>query len=76
MKVQLFTLLVALVAYANLVYTPSAEDMAEPDPIDFISLRTQAASALQALQSSAQERVQERSQERRIAAQDTAAATF
>jgi hypothetical protein len=51
MKVQLFTMLVAVVAYANLVYKPSAEAQAESDPIDFASLHSQAANALQSLQS-------------------------
>ena len=68
MKVQLFTLLVALVVYANLTYTPTVEDQAaEPDPIDFVSLHSQAADALQSLQNA---------QQSRVATQDVAAATF
>jgi hypothetical protein len=67
MKVQLFTLLVALVVYANLAYTPTVEDQAEPNPIDFVSLHSQAANALQSLQNA---------QESRAATQDMAAATF
>ena len=50
MKVQLFMLLVAVVAYANLVYQPPAGEQAEPNPIDFASLHSQAAAALQSLQ--------------------------
>ncbi len=67
MKVQLFTILVATIAFANLIYKPSADIQAAPDPIDFASLHTQAATALQQLQSA---------QEHRVAGQQTSTATF
>ena len=57
MKVQLFTMLVAAVAYSHFIYKPSTGAQSTPDPIDFASLHSQAANALQSLQSAQENRV-------------------
>jgi hypothetical protein len=67
MKVQLFSLLVAAVAYASLTYKPFANEPAEPSLIDFAGLYGQANSALESLQTS---------QAQRTASANTEAAAF
>jgi hypothetical protein len=68
MKARLLSVLVAALIAGVAVYSPAAETQIgkqiEPDQIDFASLHSQAASALQSLQSA---------QDRRAALQDTAA---
>jgi hypothetical protein len=73
MKARLLSVLLAALIAGVAVYSPSAEsqigsraksDQAEPEQIDFMTLHSQAANAMQSLQSA---------QDRRVASQDTAA---
>jgi hypothetical protein len=67
MRARLLSVLLAALIAGVAVYTPSAEGQPEPDQIDFAELHGQAAAALQMLQTS---------QERNLAPQQAAAATF
>jgi hypothetical protein len=64
MKARLLSVLLAALIAGVAVYSPSAEIQIEPDQIDFASLHSQAAGALQSLQCA---------QDRGAAPQDTAA---
>jgi hypothetical protein len=57
MKTGLLSILFAALIAGVAVYTPPAEGQPEPDQIDFASLHSQAASALQLLQTSQAQRI-------------------